>query len=291
MKVSVLLLTYNHSRFLRHALDSALSQRTTFDVEIVIGEDCSSDGTRDMVIEFARSYPDRVRAVLSPTNLGECGNIAQTLAACRGDYVALLDGDDYWTADHKLQRQVDYLDAHPGCSLSFHNALAFHDDGAQESYPFNGPEQRAAPSLEDLWGGNFIATCAAMFRRSACPSLPSWYRMLPWGDWPLFILAARTGSLAFIDEPLGAYRIHAAGAWSRLSEVEQILQVIGFYEAMNVNLALEYDGIIQTMIAKHYQALALAYERAGDQSRARACRELWAARTTPIEGREGGRTT
>ncbi len=262
VKVSVLLLTYNHARFLRQAVDSALSQQTTFGVEIVIGEDCSSDGTREMVQDLARQHPERVRAVLSPVNAGECGNIAQTLAACRGDYVALLDGDDYWTSNHKLQRQVGFMDAHPDCSLCFHNAVAFHDDGAHEPYAFNGPEQRTAPTLDDLWHGNFIATCAAMFRRAACPALPPWYHSLPWGDWPLFLLAARRGAMAFLDEPLGAYRIHAAGAWSRLSEVEQILQVIAFYEVMNVNLAFEYDAIIQAAIANHRTALALAYDRA-----------------------------
>ncbi len=287
-KVSVLLLTYNHARFLRRACDSALAQRTNFDVEIVIGEDCSSDGTRDLVSELARRHPDRIRAVLSPTNLGECGNIAQTLAACRGEYVALLDGDDYWTADHKLQRQVDFLDAHPDCTLCFHNALAFYDDGSGDSYPFNGPEQTSTPSIEDLWHGNFIATCAAMIRRSACSSLPSWYRTLPWGDWPLFILAARAGSMAFIDEPLGAYRIHAAGAWSRLSEIEQLQQVIGFYEVMNVNLAREYDGTVQTVITKHYEALALAYARVGDEPRRLACRKLLEARTATADGHDGG---
>ncbi|MCW5971562.1 MAG: glycosyltransferase [Blastocatellales bacterium] len=114
MKVSVLLMTYNHQRFIAQAIDSALTQRTDFAYEIVIGDDFSTDATREIAIEYQQKYPERIRLVLPPQNLGFDGNLIfiETLRAGRGEFVALLDGDDYWSSADKLQRQVDFLEAH-----------------------------------------------------------------------------------------------------------------------------------------------------------------------------------
>ena len=111
--VSVGVLTYNHEEYIAQALDSILMQETDFTVEIVIGEDCSQDGTRDIVKKYAEQYPDRIRALLHETNLGINGNACAVRAACSGKYLAMLDGDNYWTCPHKLQKQVTFLEEHP----------------------------------------------------------------------------------------------------------------------------------------------------------------------------------
>src|SRR5918998_6653247 len=102
MKVSVLVTTYNHEKFIAQAIDSILAQKVTFDYEIVIGEDGSTDTTRDIVLTFRRRYPKRIRLLLPQRNLGFYGNIIfeQALEACRGQYIALLEGDDYWTSPY-----------------------------------------------------------------------------------------------------------------------------------------------------------------------------------------------
>jgi glycosyltransferase involved in cell wall biosynthesis len=115
-KVSVCMMTYNHERFIAQAIESVLEQKTSFDLELVIGEDCSTDGTRKIVAEYARKYPEKIKAMFRETNLGMTANGIQTLRECRGRYIALLEGDDYWTDPLKLQKQVDFLDVHPTCT-------------------------------------------------------------------------------------------------------------------------------------------------------------------------------
>ena len=108
-KVSVVVMTYNHRRFIEQALDSVLSQRTTFAWELLISEDCSTDGTREVVIDYQRRHPVRIRLLLSERNLRSNAVVARGINAARGQYVAMLDGDDYWIHDDKLQRQADFL--------------------------------------------------------------------------------------------------------------------------------------------------------------------------------------
>src|SRR5262245_39083235 len=110
MKLSVLLMTYNHAPFVEQAVRSVLSQRTTFPFDVVVAEDCSTDDTGRIVSRFETQHPGRVRVLRRGKNLGIQANFIDAYAHCRGEYVATLDGDDYWTAPDKLQRQVDFLD-------------------------------------------------------------------------------------------------------------------------------------------------------------------------------------
>jgi len=117
MKVSVAMITYNHERFIGQAIECVLAQSVNFDYEIVIGEDCSTDGTRAIIQDFQRRYPSRIVPLFRQHNIGAMRNYQGTVGSCRGQYLALLEGDDYWTCKDKLQRQVDFLDAHPDWAI------------------------------------------------------------------------------------------------------------------------------------------------------------------------------
>src|SRR5256885_7265379 len=166
MKVSVLVTTYNHERYVAQALDSVLMQKTDFEYEINIGEDCSIDRTRSIALDFQRRNPGKIRLLLPAENLGNGANriFARSFELARGKYIAILDGDDYWTSPVKLQKQVDFLDAHPECALCFHNATVIHADGNQAPWNWTPDDQKEISTLEDIWLGNFIATCSTMFR-------------------------------------------------------------------------------------------------------------------------------
>ncbi|MDQ3815609.1 MAG: glycosyltransferase family 2 protein, partial [Armatimonadota bacterium] len=129
MKVSIVMVTYNHEKYIAQAVESVLMQETNFDYELIIGEDCSQDKTRAIVMDFQRRFPERIRLLLPEKNLGGSGktNFLQTLAAAQGQYVALLEGDDYWTSPHKLQKQVDFLDSHPECAICFHKSNMLYE--------------------------------------------------------------------------------------------------------------------------------------------------------------------
>ncbi len=123
--VSVICVTYNHVMYIEEALQSILAQKTDFDYEVIVHDDASIDGTTDIVKQYYQSFPDKIRVILQAENQFSKGiRIANRLIdeVARGKYIALCEGDDYWIDEYKLQKQVDYMEAHSGCSLCFHNA-------------------------------------------------------------------------------------------------------------------------------------------------------------------------
>lgn len=262
MKVSVRIITYQHEAFLAQALDSALMQRLDADVEIVVGEDASSDGTRDILLDYARRHPGRIRPLLHDRNLGMHENGCRTTAACRGEYVAFLDGDDYWTCDDKLQKQVDLLDGHAEYTACFHDALLVHEDGNQPSRRFCPLGLVGTLQLEDLLAENVVPTCGVMFRRQHVAELTGALRSLAMGDWPRLLLAARAGPIAYLDEVMGAYRVHAGGNWSRggtwtAPELVRIRRAeVRFFETMRPLLGPAHAVAVREQIAWRSRWLA-----------------------------------
>ena len=119
--LSVWMITYNHENYLSQALDSVLMQQTTFPIEIIIGEDCSTDKTREILKEYEQNYPEIIHAIYHDVNVGARRNAYEfTLNQCKGKYIACLEGDDYWTDPLKLQKQVDFLETNPEYSICGH---------------------------------------------------------------------------------------------------------------------------------------------------------------------------
>jgi glycosyltransferase involved in cell wall biosynthesis len=261
MKVTVLVTTYNHEKYIAQALDSVLMQKTNFDYKIIIGEDCSTDRTRSIVVDFQRRNPRKIRLLLPRKNLG-CGSgnriFAQAFESAQSQYVALLDGDDYWISPTKLQRQADFLDDHPECALCFHNAIRIYEDSNRAPLPYNLKSQKPVSVLEDIWRGNFIAGCAAMFRKDALGNFPEWYYALHYGDWPLYILCAQHGNIGYLDEILGVYRVHGKGLWSGLNSVQKLEGLIAFYQTMNANLNFRFNHIVEPLVSARRKELAIA---------------------------------
>jgi len=160
-KVSVFMMAYNHAPYIAQALDSALAQQTTFTVEIVIGEDSSTDGTRNIVTDYVQRYPGRIRALLHETNLGASRNQVLVLEACTGEYIALLEGDDFWTDPYKLQKQVDFLDEHLDYAISAHN-VTIVGGGADSQRPLRRCITRKPHSIPTRWKSWPKATCCLL---------------------------------------------------------------------------------------------------------------------------------
>lgn len=271
-KVSVMMPTYNHEAFIAQALDSVLMQQVDFDYEIVVGEDCSTDNTRAILIEYQKRHPDKIRLLLHERNLGLYGlnNGIETYKACQGQYIALLEGDDYWTSPHKLQKQVDFLDHNPYFSLCFHASQYVYEDGSgKKPLVARPPQGKPYYTLEDLlWHGWFIATASVMFRRGVFGEWPDWSRSVPLGDWVLHILCARHGKIGYIDEAMSVWRIHKAGVWSGMSSIEGLEKEIERCNIVNVSLGFKYDRIIRKQVSNLSYDLAVEYVRRGDLPRA-----------------------
>ena len=126
--VSVCMTTYNHEAYLRQAVESILAQETSFDVELVLGDDCSADSTAAICREYAAKYPGRVRFVTGERNVGWRANYRRTFEACRGKYVAYCDGDDWWSDPRKLQMQADLLESDPSCGMCYTRASNYYQN-------------------------------------------------------------------------------------------------------------------------------------------------------------------
>ena len=242
--VSVLVMAYNHARFVAQALDSVLRQRTVFPVEIIVSEDCSTDGTLEIVQEYARQHP-HVRLMLSPANLNTNRVMSRAIEAATGRYVALLDGDDYWTADDKLQAQIDVLESAPDMSVCFHDAIIVDDEGSVLKERYLPPAMARLTGLDDIVTGNYVPSCSIVFRRDAIATLPQWFERASFGDWPLLILAAMRGSLGCIDRPMGAYRRHQGGVWSGLSDTGKIREIINFLCYLEESLGPSFSAKVR----------------------------------------------
>ena len=252
MKLSVCVVAYNHERYIEQAVRSALVQRTDFDYEIVVGEDCSTDRTREILLELQREHPDRVRLLLRDRNLGAQLNFIETWRACRGEYIAWLDGDDYWTSPAKLQRQVDFLDARPECAICFHKASVVYEEHPEDGHLFPFEDPAEVSTIELLLETNPIATCSVVFRNHLFDALPDWFFDLKIGDWPLHILNARHGHIGYIGDVMAAYRIHSGGAWSAIPQYQLTRNSVEMLELVNAHFNFEYDTILRATIARAY---------------------------------------
>jgi glycosyltransferase involved in cell wall biosynthesis len=238
-KVSVLMLTYNHERFIEQAVRNALAQETPFAYEIVIGEDCSTDRTREILTRLADAHP-QLRLLFREKNLGGPQNMLDTYQACRGEYIALLEGDDYWTDSAKLRKQVEVLDVHSEWSMCFHRAQLVDEHGIPTGRFLPDLEWAAQPSLETLLHGNFIATQSVMYRAGLVHSFPLEFRSFVNGDWLIHILHACHGGIGFLPDVMSCYRVHQSGLWTSKPQPERIAEVIAGYTRLETILGPDY---------------------------------------------------
>lgn len=216
MKVSVAMITYQHEKFVREALDGILMQETDFDFEIVIGEDASNDKTADIIKEYITKHPNKFKVTFHDTNIGMMPNFCNTLNACEGDYIALCEGDDYWINKNKLQKQVDFLEANSEFSGCFHNVMVQDERHAQlESKPWRIYD-RDVFKLQDTFSRTALFhTCSFVFRKSALET-PKWFMNVKSGDMSLFAIVASKGNLKLLPGNMSVYRKNEGGVTSAL---------------------------------------------------------------------------
>lgn len=206
--VSIVTISYNQERYIKQALESFVTQHTDFIFEIIVADDASTDGTQEVIREYERNYPQIFRNILREKNVGAQRNFKEAMVSARGRYVALCEGDDFWTDSTKLQRQVDFLDKHDTYSMCFHPVRVFYEDGTSKEEIY--PSEKRAFTLEELLHQNFIQTNSVMYRRLKYDTLP--VNILPL-DWYLHLFHARTGRIGYIDRVMSSYRRHSGGMW------------------------------------------------------------------------------
>jgi len=213
--VDVFMVTYNHAPYIAKAIEGVIQQETDFPFELVIGEDCSTDSTREIVFDYHEKYPDIIRVITSDENVGACKNCFRGGKACRGKYIAYCDGDDYWHHPQKLQKQIDYLENHTDCGLVCSDYDQFIVKTRKRTPNVNKKNRRNPFSNQDfcgmIRGTTGIQTCTVIVRKDllfrVVDSDPILYcsDRFPVGDLPRWAEISRLAKIGYIDESLATY--------------------------------------------------------------------------------------
>ncbi|WP_051662737.1 glycosyltransferase [Flavobacterium sp. KJJ] len=218
--VAVYMITYNHAFFIEEAVESIMIQNTNFEYKLFIGEDCSTDNTRAICLKLKERYPDKIELILNEKNLGAVSNAIQVFKACfesKAKYIALLEGDDYWTDPLKLQKQVDFLEANPDYVICAHVA-----EEKNEMTKFNNVfphiKLNTTKNIEDYIINNLTATCSLMFKAEYLNPLPIWYKDIHFGDWGLALLLFYRSNkkLMILKDCMGVYRVNSGSVHGSL---------------------------------------------------------------------------
>jgi len=208
--LSVHIITYNQERYIAQAIEGALRQKTDFAYEIIIGEDCSTDNTRDIVFEYRKKYPEVIRVIASEQNVGPAANSLRVREACRGKYTAICDGDDYWTDPSKLQKQVAFLEANPEYSICCHDVDVVNDGVPKDDHKYVEFRDNTF-SFDDAVRGHFIPTLSVVCRRELLDTLPEWVSECVSGDIPMELWLLDSGLGYYIHETMGVKRDNPGG--------------------------------------------------------------------------------
>jgi glycosyltransferase involved in cell wall biosynthesis len=230
------MVTYNHVDFIEEAVESVLSQQTDLQYEICLGEDGSDDGTRARCEELAQMHPERIRLFLRDRKdvIYKDGratgifNFIETLKACSGTFVFILEGDDKWLHPFKMEEQVRYLQAHPEVAAVFHPSAMINAKGEVLKDPVREFVKGYQPTMEELLSQGSIAPSASLcIRRSVFDSLPTWYTENP-SDWKIEVMAMLRGKVVCLsDESWSAYRVHGGGLWTGMQLEKQLRYRLG----------------------------------------------------------------
>ena len=211
--LSVCLITYNHVNFIKQAVDGVLMQKVDFAWELIIADDFSTDGTREIVLEYKNKYPDLIKLILQEKNVGAAQNFIDLITAPKSKYIAYFEGDDYWTDALKLQKQVDFLEVNPEYSGAFHQIQVLEQDGSWGD-PLKGLQNlgnRLDVTLEDCISNTPpFHTSSFLFRRDRL-HLPQDFSRYSSGDMSLYVILSSQGKFRRIPENMSVYREHPGG--------------------------------------------------------------------------------
>lgn len=252
--VSVECNSYNQEDFIAEALESILMQETNFAFEILVHDDASTDRTADIIRSYEQRYPDIIKPIYQTENQYSKDVPFETFndERARGKYLAICEGDDYWTDPEKLQRQVDYMEAHPECSMCVHAAEKVSAVSKKKVATIRPSHKDKLFSVEEVieGGGDLFATNSILYSREKIPKMPEFYLNATIGDYPLVIWGALRGTFYYMDRNMAAYRVEVKGSWTdmQVSDVaakqKHLQEVAVLLDEINTFTNFKYDYVI-----------------------------------------------
>jgi len=260
VEVSILCMAYNHGKYIRQTLESMVSQKTDFPFEILINDDASTDNTAEIIREYSEKYPDIVKPIFQKENQYSKGiNIQNTfnIPRAQGKYLAYCEGDDYWTDEYKLQKQVDFMKKHPDCTLCIHNAVRVDTNGNVIG-DFSKIKYDGEVSCEQViaGGGGFCATNSIMAPAELLKNRPDYFDIMSY-DFVIQMYLASCGKTYCMPETMSAYRVAVENSWtSRMKKnpekyKEHILKTETVRRAFDECTGFKYHDVIESVIVKN----------------------------------------
>ncbi|SIQ04464.1 Glycosyl transferase family 2 [Chryseobacterium sp. RU37D] len=222
--VSVVMITYGHEDYIEESINGVLSQTFNAEIELIISDDCSPDNTETVIKKIIGNHPNGhwIKYIKHTENKGAIPNFVWAISQAKGKYIAICEGDDYWTDHLKLQKQVDFLEEHPEYSLTFHKIKELTT--REEKFTYPNPDTEEIYTIEDLAKENFIITVSVVFRKNM-EVLPDWLKYSPIGDYPLHMLNASFGLIKYFPQEMATYRV-GSGMWSTQNKVDQMVNTM-----------------------------------------------------------------
>jgi glycosyltransferase involved in cell wall biosynthesis len=251
-KVSIIVMTYNHEPYLETAIDSLARQVTSFGYEIILGEDASSDGTREVAIRLQAKYPHLVRLFYSERNRGMAGNFRFLINFCRGEYFAGCEGDDFWIDDHKLQRQADALDRVRTVDMAFTRGYELHMDGTRVPGWDYGDQPRVVHPREMFRGLGFIAPAASgMMRGDLIRTLPEWMDAAGGADLLHYLAGSSRGGAWYEPNFTVCYRIGHPTSFTVMHDRRSHADYVAFFTGLlhYIGKTCDHYGVPRAIVA------------------------------------------
>ena len=238
--VSVWMVTYNHEAYIEQAIESVMMQITNFGYHLYIGEDCSTDNTGNICEILIAKYPEQITLVRNKENLGSNNNALNIYELCFNSgskYMAMLEGDDYWTDPLKLQKQVDFLEVNLDYNMCFHSVKVFNESKKILEEDVITKPVPETTTIEELSMGNYIHTPSVMLRNNF--TLPNWFAKVPVGDWVLYMIAVKDKKIKKIEEAMAVYRLHHDGIWGGKNRMDKLKATLKTFELVYDNVKLD----------------------------------------------------
>lgn len=267
-KITVVIMTYNHKDYIEQAVKSVLAQKTTVNFNIFIHDDCSNDGTSEIIEKLKENYPEKISILKQESRKFLVDGFNQMLFKyvipfINSDFVAYCDGDDYWIDEYKLQKQYDFMISHPEYSLCFHSAYQLRNNNDISSKWFLGKDGDL--NLSDIiYGGPGvpIATSSLFIKADVYKEFPLWRQKFPVEDVPMFIIAAIRGKIHRMKNIMCVYRQFSAGSWSAQNNesnkiIQHLKEMKEAYLFFNKETIGQYDNLVNNQLKFYDFRIAL----------------------------------
>jgi glycosyltransferase involved in cell wall biosynthesis len=265
----VAITTFNSANWLSRALDSVLGQEVDFPFEIVVGDDCSQDTTVDIALSYQARQPNLIRVLERTRNIGMQRNYYDTFEQCRGQFIAWLDADDYWTDPKKLAIQANTLIADTTAAACCHYVRWVTSDQQvqRDRYP-TIPAGRYG--LAEILQHNFVPSPSVMFRNGIHRTLPPWYfDLAPTTDWPIWVLSAISGDIVLLDRVMADYMLTPNSAYWSKGNLHWHEMDARFYEHVESILPAKWHRLSKIEKCKRYEAIAYWTRKQGNYTSSR----------------------